>query len=376
MLKKRSGYWHADITLPGGGRIRCSTGIRVGDDKALAWEEHERLARGPALLARAGKDGRLTLQQAFDRALTEHERWRSSSSQRTITGNFKFVSAHFGTDRTLASISDQDVSDYKTLMIRESKSPSTINQRLSMLSVLFNIAGEIDRRLDKPRIKRAKSRRGRIRILSRTEEEAAFTTLAASTDPRQQMLAVMCAALLDTGFRLSEMLRVGPNEVNFERNEIAAWETKADLPRIITMTSRVRTIMEKQLAGLKASDVTARAFPMFTVFSADHAWAKMRKAIGLAHDKEFVIHALRHTCCSRLVAAEQNAFKVQKWMGHKSITTTMIYVTLFSSDLKGLASALECAQPCAQPAEIQSVQQEVKAVTPEERAVERSDVNQ
>lgn len=361
MLKKRSGYWHADITLPGGGRIRCSTGIRVGEDKALAWQKHEEIERGPALAARAGKDGRLTLQQAYDRALIEHEKWRSSSSPRTLSGNYKFVSAHFGADRSMATISDQDVSDYKTMLVRENKSPSTINQRLSFLSVLFKIAGELDRRLEAPKFKRATVRTGRVRILSREEEGTAITTLAASPNPRRQMMADLVVVLIDTGFRLSEMLRVGPNEVSFERNEIAAWETKADHPRKIPMTTRVRSIMEKRLAGLKAKDVTARAFPNLSVFTADDDWAWCRKQMGLEHDKEFVIHALRHTCCSRLVAAGQDAFRVQKWMGHKAIATTMIYVTLNSGDLKGLAGALECAQPCAPSAEIQERVEEREA---------------
>ena len=56
------------------------------------------------------------------------------------------------------------------------------------------------------------------------------------------------------------------------------------------------------------------------------------KAFGLLTDPQFVIHALRHTCATRLMAAGVDVVTVQHWLGHKDISTTMRYATLCQSD--------------------------------------------
>ena len=116
---------------------------------------------------------------------------------------------------------------------------------------------------------------------------------------------------------------------------VPAWETKVDA-RFVPMTERVQRILTSR-AHLKVP------FGMFSKCSADDHWSKMRNGlrINTKEDPEFVIHALRHTCASRLVAKGMDAFRVQKWMGHKSIATTQLYVTLFAPDLKDLAKALD-----------------------------------
>jgi len=357
MLKARDGIWQASFTLPSGKRVRSSTGIAVGTDKALAWAEHDRIERHHLSLQVAQQAPNApTLQAVFDAALMDHEPWRVSTSQRTIEGNFKAVAEYFKPDTAMASIGDEEVAAYKRHMVTAGLSPSTINQRLSMLSVLFAQA-----RVRKPEIKRAKVRRGRIRILSQREESLVleyFTEAAKITRDKQgrerklgqqrdlDMLDLV-PCLLDTGFRIGEMLRVGPSEVSFESRTIAAWETKGDQPRIIPMTKRVASIMTRRLAG-----GAAKAFPLFTVDSADACWERCREGLGLASEAEFVIHALRHTCCSRMVAEGMDAFRVQKWMGHRNIATTQLYVTLGTRDLTALADTMDRANERARDAQI------------------------
>ena len=103
------------------------------------------------------------------------------------------------------------------------------------------------------------------------------------------------------------------------------------------MTERVRTILTE------SRDMVRPFGGRASVSHIEHQWSKMRKGLGIssADDPEFVIHALRHTCASRLAASGQDAFRIQKWMGHKTIITTQKYVTLFADDLRPLADALD-----------------------------------
>jgi hypothetical protein len=56
-----------------------------------------------------------------------------------------------------------------------------------------------------------------------------------------------------------------------------------------------------------------------------YAWGKMKATLGLSDDAAFVLHACRHTRATRLVELRVNLAVIQKWMGHKSIQTTMRY---------------------------------------------------
>ena len=54
-------------------------------------------------------------------------------------------------------------------------------------------------------------------------------------------------------------------------------------------------------------------------------WRSMRAGLGQADDKDMVMHALRHTCCTRLVSAGTDLRTVMEWMGHASLDITQRY---------------------------------------------------
>jgi len=49
--------------------------------------------------------------------------------------------------------------------------------------------------------------------------------------------------------------------------------------------------------------------------------------MGLSSDPDFTFHSSRHTHITRLLEQRVPPHTVQKWVGHKSIETTMNYVT-------------------------------------------------
>ena len=51
----------------------------------------------------------------------------------------------------------------------------------------------------------------------------------------------------------------------------------------------------------------------------------MRAEIALKDDKQFLVHALRHTCCTRLVSAGTDLRTVMEWMGHASLDISQRY---------------------------------------------------
>ena len=70
-------------------------------------------------------------------------------------------------------------------------------------------------------------------------------------------------------------------------------------------------------------------------------WIEMRDAIGLGDDEQFVIHMLRHTCCTRLLSAGVDIRTTMQWMGHTSIQMTQRYAHFIPKNMDDAADALD-----------------------------------
>ena len=141
--------------------------------------------------------------------------------------------------------------------------------------------------------------------------------------------------LLDTGCRLSEILDLRYDDVNYETNLISIWINKGDRPRSIPMTARVKTILKTRQETRKIKPFTV------TIDQADKAWAWVRKEMKLEKDTQFVLHSLRHSCATRLVNKGVDLYVVKEYLGHSSIQVTERYAHLAPSKLAHAASILE-----------------------------------
>ncbi|WP_224961840.1 tyrosine-type recombinase/integrase [Geomonas subterranea] len=187
-------------------------------------------------------------------------------------------------------------------------------------------------------IRLRKERKGRIRVLSHQEEQEVVKCLRSEEHLANRRyfhdVAQLVEVLVDTGCRLSEVLNLRYEDVNFESNLISIWINKGERPRSIPMTRRVRSILE----GRQAGDPKPFSIP---ANKAEYAWTWVRKHMKLDHDREFVMHALRHTCASRLVNKGVDLYVVKEWLGHSSIQITERYAHLNPAKLVHAVEMLE-----------------------------------
>lgn len=69
-------------------------------------------------------------------------------------------------------------------------------------------------------------------------------------------------------------------------------------------------------------------------------WVSMRATLGLQDDTQFVVHAQRHTCCTRLVSERLDLRTVMEWMGHASLEVTQRYSHFIPERMDAAASGL------------------------------------
>lgn len=211
---------------------------------------------------------------------------------------------------------------------------ATINRYLAALKTLLK-----DLKQPTDFIKLRKERSGRIRVVTEEEELQAVKLLRETIHSKRRYfyydVADLVEILLDSGCRLSEILFLNYQDVNFETNLISIWFNKGDRPRSMPMTRRARAIL------LRRKEINPEKPFLLTKYQADKAWSWVREELGLKDDPEFVLHSLRHTTASRLVNNGIDLYTVKEWLGHADITTTQKYAHLSPQKLAYAATVLE-----------------------------------
>jgi integrase len=188
-----------------------------------------------------------------------------------------------------------------------------------------------------PHIEKKREPQNRLRWLDKVEERA---LLDKCQYLGKESFGDFCVFLLDSGARVSEALKLEWRDIDFTRNLVSFWDTKNGQPRSIPMTSRVKTIFQtlNESLGFQTSGGPFKGMNQAYV---NHTWSFIRAHMGLASDKQFVPHALRHTCASRLVQRGVPILTVKEWLGHKSLAVTLRYAHLAPKQLFDAVKVLE-----------------------------------
>lgn len=269
-----------------------------------------------------------TLWEAY--TLTTRLHWRGTKDEEGSIAAFSSSLLILGKDYPVRKIDRKVISRLVEQWKMKGLSNGTVNRRLAALGRVLKTAYQAGMRDEVPPSGLSlKEPAGRTRILS--EDEIRKLQLQLPLEYANLMLF-----LLETGMRVSEALSIEWNQVKAiaDGGSVLVNKNKADLPRRVPLTSHAVDMMSRSVAGNRGA---SRVFWKCNQSTFNHEWALARHAMMLDDDPEFVPHALRHTCASRLVEAGISLPVVQKWLGHRNIKTTMRYVHLKDEQLQEAA---------------------------------------
>jgi len=316
-IYRRGGVWWMSFKDQHGRRLRRST-TSTSRTEALA------ILASMATKVREGKffDIRQKDKVKFKDLLAqvrEHEQKMGRGSYHDFYKSyFNNMEAFFG-DVYLDEITPKRVEEYQFHRSAEA-SKATANRSLAVLKKVFNLGIRWDLTTLNPvkKVDFFKVPRGRIRFLSRQEQEALLRAC------NGHLLDVVTVALR-TGMRRGELLGVRKKDVDFSGNFIYLEKTKSGAHRQIPILSEVRAILTRLAFGVEEE---ALLFRNRTGEPLRDLRTPFKRALSLAGIKGFRFHDLRHTFASDMVMAGVDIFTVSKLLGHASVQTTMIYAHL------------------------------------------------
>lgn len=307
---KRGNRWWADLRAEGLGRMPTGA-TQEREARRIA----KRLAEGGA----AGK----RLSDALTRAWDEH--YAGSKGQRNARSIHNQLMAALG-DLPLDMVTTLAVRKYSDdCRTRQGKAGPTINRHIAHLGRTLRLACEWGWLDNVPvLIRQPGDGNQRHRELTGSEEAQLFLQC-------EDWFVGLGRFLLDTGARLSEALKV--TEVDRARAiATGVWlvrDTKSGKDRSVPLT------------GLAKGALFNWSWQGKTPRQCQREWDRVRKLMGLAEDKGFVIHCLRHTCASRLLQGGLDIKKVSTWLGHANVSVTERYAHLNVEALREGVAVLE-----------------------------------
>lgn len=283
----------------------------------------------------------LTFRQAFDQGMKEREKWITSKDRKGLRSNFAALVPYWGEEADCSKADRAAVLVYRTKLLAlpgkatgSTTSHATVNHKLSMLSVLLEIAK------CPPHTVKHLSTRGNERIRRLRDSELAAVRqwlLAHAERPGCLSMHALVMVALHTAARQGELLALTWPDVYFDNEAVVFRDTKDGAAgRTVPLSHAALAILRDRYNG--AAKTLAGPFSDLSSFRVVDLWADARKALGLAADDEFVFHLLRHESLSRIADSGENAFVIKDYAGHSDISTTQRYVKSGTQALKRAAS--------------------------------------
>lgn len=331
----RGRVYYVEFRLPDGTRIKKSTGVSVAESKRKA-EEVAMLIYAEAkqgMNKKTKKDeSRMLFSEAIEKAY--QQKWSKNKDDVYPYRRARALLELLGKDCYLDEITSRVIADLQDKLFSRDITPATVNRYMAALKVILNMALKQWGVLQKlPYIPMYKEQRKKIRYLTKEEEDQLLTL---TREAGREDIADMFAALLDTGFRFSEMANLTFDAIDFDQGVVHCWYNKSDRPRTVPLTKRAKVIFQKRREEL-AGD---KPFPL-TYDEVRWYFEKAKAEMGLLNDKDFTIHALRHTFASRLVQAGVPLYVVKQLLGHSSIQVTERYAHLADPNLRHAIATLD-----------------------------------
>lgn len=136
---------------------------------------------------------------------------------------------------------------------------------------------------------------------------------------------VLIRLMIDTGARLSEIINIEIQNIDFATRSIFLLKTKTNQPRYVFFTNQSKkeldTLLQKKTSGKVFTNHKGDA-PL-TVTAVEQIFRRIRKKYGI---EKLSPHRLRHSFSSSLYHKKADIIFISRLLGHSSVDTTKRYI--------------------------------------------------
>ncbi len=257
--------------------------------------------------------------------------------RRDILQFFEF----FGTDATRAE--ERDISAFAQYLAQRGFAPRTQARKLSALREFYKFLYSEKEIGDNPTVRILSPRREKTlpKFLTAPEIKRLLATAERGEDFARQRLTAMFALMYACGLRVSELVGLPENCINFEKKQILIMG-KGSKERLIPVADAALSIILRYV-GQRQRYVGKSGSPWLFPsrrsasghITRDNFFKNLKNLAVEAGISPSRIspHVLRHSFATHLLNRRVDLRSVQKLLGHEDISTTEIYTHIVSQQL-------------------------------------------
>lgn len=325
------------------GTIRRSTGTT---------DKREAMKRRDDIIAdiRSGKWHKAQKYEKFsfadlaERFMNEHAPKKAKKTQKFYKDRFAYLMPFFS-DYKLSEI-DRDLVYRYQVKRRKEGATTTLNRELSVLSKMFNLAVDTWEWMEKnpcKGIERDKEDKdGSGEPLTQSEE---LMLLQAAEKKLSGNLPALILMGIYTGIRSNQIINMKWDAIDFENNEIRAFNEKTKQHYYVPIVPVLRAaLLQKHYDGAEGLVFRNKKGKLYD----EKAWYRSMTVIseraGIGHRHP---HDLRHTTGTRLAELGFTAHEIAAILDHSQLSTTKRYIKHNRESRKRIMSkfGLSCTQP-------------------------------
>lgn len=344
-------------------------------------------ARLAAAAARRGTadDSRVTFAMLAEEYVNVHCARKSETAKKRADQALRIILPVFG-DRIVRTIRPLDIERYRESRLAKGVKPVTANREWAIIKAILN-KGEAWGMIERNPIRRGavpmfEEGPGRLVFFEPAEWEGFVTAFddetawkryrakirnlgpvkaglqgerryggglrpdsEATAAYRERLRATVAyfKAMLYTGSRPSEVLRLKWQDVDLERGVVAVWQEKTGSPKTVPVSKALREVLSALRRGVGAAPVFVRpdGFPL-TKDDVLRGFRVAKRLSGLRG--ELTLYSIRHTFASWLAIQGTPIRTIQELLGHRDLRMTLRYAHLSPAHLREAVEAIEAVE--------------------------------
>ena len=251
------------------------------------------------------------------------------------------IAMYFG--KSPAELGDEEIRSYLHYLMEEKKaSQSVLVQTYSALKFFFEKT--LQRPWNASRIPRSKQRKKLPGVLSREEVESIFS--ATGNLKHRAILMTIYSA----GLRVSEVTRLKVSDIDSGRMTIRVNEGKGLKDRYTLLGERSLEILRLYWKICKPSEWLfpgKDASEPISISSVQRVFKASVQKAGI--QKKASVHTLRHSFATHLLESGTDLYYIQRLLGHKSASTTSVYLHVTGKDMGKIKSPIDSSGGSQEP---------------------------
>lgn len=264
----------------------------------------------------------------FIEKLIERCKLRGFSPQTIKSYKFHIAAFLDFLDKSRLNLNEESVRSY---LLSQNKARNTI--RLSHMAIRFFFLEVLKKPLSLEEIPLMKKEKKLPKVISKER----IKLMVDSCENLKHKLIIKF--LYSSGLRLSKLLNLKRNDIDFDNNLILVRQGKGAKDRMTLLSPSLKNDLLKYYSNneFKTNYVFEGRNGKYSKKSVQKILERLRNKIGI----KIHPHMLRHSFATHLLEQGTDLRYIQELLGHSSLTTTEIYTHVANHQLKNIKSPLD-----------------------------------